>query len=172
MDSDERSFEELWNRHFDDVLAFAVRRVGRDDAFDVAAEAFAVAWRRRADIPSDPLPWLYGVAKNVLMHHHRSVLRRNALLVLLRHQPQWPASDPAERTTVDPVLVAMRRLSEADREAIALTVWEGLDPARAAAAAGCSVNAFAVRLTRARSRLRKHLAEIDGPSAHSSKGTT
>jgi RNA polymerase sigma-70 factor (ECF subfamily) len=33
---------------------------------DVVAETFLVAWRRLDDVPADPLPWLYGVARRVL----------------------------------------------------------------------------------------------------------
>ena len=38
----------------DALLAFAERRVGRDDAPDVLAEVMLVAWRRAADLPADP----------------------------------------------------------------------------------------------------------------------
>ena len=54
---------------------------------------------------------------------------------------------------------AFRRLSERDREALALVAWEGLDHAAAARALGCSRAAFAVRIHRARRRLAASLAE-------------
>jgi RNA polymerase sigma-70 factor (ECF subfamily) len=40
------------------VLAYAVRRVPRDEADDVVAEVFAAAWRHRASVPDPALPWL------------------------------------------------------------------------------------------------------------------
>jgi predicted DNA-binding protein (UPF0251 family) len=48
---------------------------------------------------------------------------------------------------------ALMSLTESDRETLLLTAWEGLSPIEAAAALGCSRNAYAVRLHRARRRL-------------------
>ena len=45
--SAEARFDALYDAHFRDLLAFALRRVERpDDAADVVAETFLVAWRR------------------------------------------------------------------------------------------------------------------------------
>jgi RNA polymerase sigma-70 factor (ECF subfamily) len=52
-------------------------------------------------------------------------------------------------------------LSDADREALLLTAWEGLDAEHAALAAGCSTGTFTVRLHRARRRLEQALAAAD-----------
>jgi RNA polymerase sigma-70 factor (ECF subfamily) len=52
-------------------------------------------------------------------------------------------------------------LSDADREALLLTAWEGLDARQAAAAVGCSTGTFTVRLHRARRRLEQALAAAD-----------
>jgi len=54
---------------------------------------------------------------------------------------------------------AFRRLSERDREALALVAWEGLDHAAAARALGCTRAAFAVRFHRARRRLAAQITE-------------
>ena len=40
---------------------------------------FLVAWRRRDELPGEPLPWLYGVARKVLANHRRGGARREAL---------------------------------------------------------------------------------------------
>jgi RNA polymerase sigma-70 factor (ECF subfamily) len=52
-------------------------------------------------------------------------------------------------------------MTEVDREALMLTVWDGLGHRDAAKVAGCSVGAFAVRLHRARRRLHEELARLD-----------
>jgi RNA polymerase sigma-70 factor (ECF subfamily) len=64
----------LYETYHRNVLAYCVRRVGRDDAPDLAAEVFAVAWRRYGAVPegTESLPWLYGVASRVVSHHWRS----------------------------------------------------------------------------------------------------
>jgi RNA polymerase sigma-70 factor, ECF subfamily len=66
------------------VLAYAVRRTpDPQDAADVVAETFLVAWRRLDAVPSgeQARPWLYGVARHTLANRQRSELRRNRLRV-------------------------------------------------------------------------------------------
>jgi RNA polymerase sigma-70 factor, ECF subfamily len=69
-------FEQLFRDHHRDVLAYARRRVP-GDADDVVAEVFAVAWRRRDDVPPEPLPWLYRTAANHILHARRGDARRS-----------------------------------------------------------------------------------------------
>ncbi len=61
--SREGRFDDLFTATYAEVLAFAIRRTeDRGTAEDVAAETFAVAWRRLEDVPGEPLGWLYAVA--------------------------------------------------------------------------------------------------------------
>ncbi|GAA1773384.1 hypothetical protein GCM10009734_97960 [Nonomuraea bangladeshensis] len=62
-------------------------------------------------------------------------------------------------------LAALRSLSEADRELLLLMSWEGLDLRQAAAVVGCSRPTAAMRLHRARRRLRYLLSEDASPIA-------
>jgi hypothetical protein len=114
---------------------------------DIVAETFAIAWRR-LPARADPLPWLYGVARRVVHGHRRAHVRRAALTArLVSRHAATPPPDPAELIVDDPALaVAFATLTEREREAVRLVAWEGLSHARAAAAAGCSPGAFAVRL--------------------------
>jgi RNA polymerase sigma-70 factor, ECF subfamily len=99
----------------------------------------------------DPLPWLYGTARNVVYAEARS-RRRSA--------PGEPSTAPApEVRSLDPELDrALRALRDPDREALLLVAWEDLTPTQAAAALGITPTAFRVRLYRARRRLRATLA--------------
>jgi RNA polymerase sigma-70 factor (ECF subfamily) len=159
-------FRVLFESHWDAVERYARRRADREVAADAAAEVFAIAWRRRADVPSDPLPWLYGVARRVLANQRRSAQRAGRLvdrignvLIAEGDQDSWTA-DPADVVTGSRAFaVAFSRLSEPDREVLTLVTWEGLDARRAARALGCGVGAVTMRLTRARRRLRVLLAE-------------
>jgi RNA polymerase sigma-70 factor (ECF subfamily) len=157
-------FAELWDTHYDDVLAYTVRRADRETARDVAAETFLIAWRRRADIPSDrPFPWLLNVARNVLANEARGSRRRGRLWGRLRddRELQRPVADVAtELAEGGRIGAALRRLSDRDREVLQLVGWEELDAKDAAVAAGCSVKTFSVRLHRARRRLAAVLAEL------------
>ena len=148
----------LWDRFADDVYAYARRRVGASAAPDVVAEVFIVVVANPTRVPDDPLPWLYRTAWNTIMNLRRADARRAALPTRL---PREVASaDPAVTVTErEVVLAALDGLSDADREALLLVAWEGLDPGRAATAAGCSMGTFNVRLHRARRRLERALAD-------------
>jgi RNA polymerase sigma-70 factor (ECF subfamily) len=147
----------LWDRHADQLYAYARRRVGASDAPDVVAEVFAVAVAHPGKVPDDALPWLYRTAWNVIANLWRADQRR-ARLVGVATEAADPAVDVVE---LDAMLGALATLSDDDREALLLTAWEGLDGRRAAAAAGCSAATFAVRLHRARRRLERALTLAD-----------
>lgn len=73
-----------------------------------------------------------------------------------------PVADASDGLVEDDrIASALRGLSDRDREALQLIGWEELSVKEAATVAGCSENAFAVRLHRARRRLSAALAEID-----------
>ena len=161
----EDRFEELFREHYGAVRGYALRRVPGDLAQDAVAETFLVAWRRLDDVPADPLPWLYGVARRVLANQRRSADRGSALeRKLAGTAANAVAGDPSERAGEGEVLrTALARLSERDREALMLVAWHELSGARAARAAGCTRAAFAVRLHRARGRLATQLDLLESP---------
>ncbi|MFC8723123.1 RNA polymerase sigma factor [Kitasatospora sp. NPDC057198] len=153
-------FSALYREHHGAVLRYLHRRVGADSAGDLAAEVFTVVWRRWAEVPGEALPWLYGVARNVVANHVRGRERAGRLAAGLAADAAGPGRDVAEQVAArDGVHAAWSRLAERDREVLALTGWEGLDTRQAARALGCSPAAFSVRLYRARRRLRAVLDE-------------
>jgi RNA polymerase sigma factor (sigma-70 family) len=157
------AFETLFHDHHAAVRAYALRRASAEAAQDVVAETFLVAWRRLDELPGEPLPWLYGVARKVLANQRRGERRGAALGERLAAvEPPRSAGDPAERLgETEAVRAALQRLGERDRGALMLVAWEGLAPAQAARAAGCSRGAFAVRIHRARTRLARELHAHD-----------
>jgi RNA polymerase sigma-70 factor (ECF subfamily) len=157
--ADRARFDALWNEHHPAVFAYAARRVGREDAADVAAETFLVAWRRRAEIPAREAAWLLGIARKQLGNRRRTHQRRERLVDRLG--PVTPqATDPLLRDG-PPVIEALGRLPESDREALLLVNWEGLTNKEAAIAMGTTVAGFNVRIHRARARLRRELAALE-----------
>jgi DNA-directed RNA polymerase specialized sigma24 family protein len=78
-------------------------------------------------------------------------------------------SGTAERfeVSVDPVHLrlreALQKLRPLDREILLLVVWDQLTHAEAAQVLGCTVNAVALRLSKAKARLRDDLATAATP---------
>jgi RNA polymerase sigma-70 factor (ECF subfamily) len=154
-------FTHAYDAHYSRVYAYAVSRAGGQLAEEVASETFCVAWRRIRDLPDEPLPWLLGVARNIVRESYRAQARRDSLATELR---TWTTvatgdvgDDVAERAEM---LGALARLSDDDREALTLIAWHGLSPGEAAKVVGCSKATFFVRLHRARRRLAAALSDL------------
>jgi RNA polymerase sigma-70 factor (ECF subfamily) len=173
---DEDRITELWRAYAWRVQAYALRHVDPHDAQEVVSETFLVAWRRLADLPGDPLPWLLVVARNVVRNQRRAARRRSAAegeLVRLERVARAAEDTGVTLGRREAMIAALARLAPKDREALLLTGWDGLAPADAARVAGCSVAAFKMRLSRARRRLESAraggtglvlAAEDDAPS--------
>jgi RNA polymerase sigma-70 factor (ECF subfamily) len=158
--SDERTavFESLYARMFHHLLGYATRRCdGPEDAADVVAETFAVAWRNIDRVPpgAEARPWLYGVARNVLANQRRRVTRQRQLAAEIAVLYEPSAEESADLGIVTAIF---RKLPDQDRELLSLVAWEGLDPGQIATVLGCSRNAARIRLHRARKRLARELA--------------
>ncbi len=72
-------FEAVYAAHNAAVRAYVRRRVDSQDADDVVADVFVIAWRRLGDVPDDPLPWLLGVTRRVMANRWRGATRAAAL---------------------------------------------------------------------------------------------
>ncbi|ETK35192.1 RNA polymerase sigma factor [Microbispora sp. ATCC PTA-5024] len=161
MNDPHERFTDLYDRHYRSVLGYALLRADRGAAEDVVSETFLVAWRRLEEMPEAELPWLLGVARNLLAKQ-RDSRRRGLSLVdrvtALSTTHDHVAWDVAEHV-VDrqSALAALASLPERDVEALALATWHGLPPDQAAAVMGCSVRTYNVRLHRARGRLARAL---------------
>jgi RNA polymerase sigma-70 factor (ECF subfamily) len=153
-------FEELYHDNYGAVRGYLLRRADPEVAQDALSETFLAAWRRLDKLPPDPLPWLLGTARKALANQRRSSRRLSDLRDRAAGAEVPAGGDPAEHAgEAELVRRALGELSERDREALLLIAWEGLDPGRAAVAAGCSRAAFAVRVHRARQRLKTALGE-------------
>ncbi|MFG2053729.1 RNA polymerase sigma factor [Micromonospora sp. NPDC048930] len=168
-------FTELYEAHHAPVYAYAVSRAGRQLADDIVSETFLVAWRRLAEVPATPLPWLLGVARNVVRERYRDEVRQASLAAEMRAWVDEAGGDVADGVTERAaVLGALAQLGDADRELLTLVAWQGLSHRAAARVVGCSVATFAVRLHRARRRLEQAASAADEvvrrvPSAFSVK---
>jgi RNA polymerase sigma-70 factor (ECF subfamily) len=166
--ADGELFEQVYRTAGTAVLGYALRRCEfRDDALDVVAETFAIAWRRRSDMPTEPdeaRPWLFGIARRCLANAARSSSRASRLGQRLADSfAPGAVPDPAaaHERAADAAVVrtALRELPDDDRELLTLVAWEGLTPAQAAVVLGLTPGATRVRLHRARARLRAALPD-------------
>src|SRR4051794_27199231 len=159
--SDDREFDALFEAHYQELRRYVIRRVeGGGGADDVLAETFAIAWRRRDQMPKPALPWLFGICHRVIANGRRSSKRRSRLFSRLASTAVEVGRDPADLMAErSEITRAFSRLSDSQREVLRLVAWEGLSAADAGKALGCSTAAFRVRLHRARSELAKRLGE-------------
>ena len=158
----EERFRRLFDQDRSPLLAYALRRTrSAEDAADVLAETFAIAWRRLDDIPPDPmaLSWLYGTARGVVANLGRRTATRSALVERLGAE-LLRGGQVVNDAVVDgtgALAEALARLNEGDREVLTLAAWEGLGSKELGQALGCSPTAARLRLHRARARLRAQL---------------
>jgi RNA polymerase sigma factor (sigma-70 family) len=169
---DDETFRSMFELRYPAIYSYVLRRLGSssDDVADVTSQIFAVAWRRRAKIPAAPadLPWLYGVARKIVSRHWRSRQRRYNLDDRLAHEAKVPRDgSPAPDPEVLRVREVIAQLSPKDQEVLRLVFWEELSHAEAGEVLGCSANAVAIRLHKARQRLRDRL---DGPTTSTDHG--
>ncbi|MGX6604014.1 RNA polymerase sigma factor [Micromonosporaceae bacterium Da 78-11] len=160
-------FTVLYDAYYSQIYGYAVSRTDHQRADEIVSDTFMVAWRRFDDMPDPPLPWLLGVARNVVREQARRSARQESVEADLR---TWTsavepvATDPADVVTDRAgVLGALQRLSTDDRELLTLVAWHGLSPAEAAEVIGCSTATYSVRLHRARGRLQHAMAHDSDP---------
>jgi RNA polymerase sigma factor (sigma-70 family) len=152
-----RLFATFYTAHYQHIAAYVRRRVPAEDADDVTAQVFALAWRRFDRVPPPPQDrlWLFGVARNNVAGQRRSARRRLRLHTRLAQDAvtaagAGPEADP-RRELIRAAISALRPL---DREAVRLVLWDGLSHAEAAAVLQCSPNALELRYRRARNAIR------------------
>ena len=165
MDDPLDRFTGLYDRYYRNVLRYALVHAEPGSAEDLASEVFLIAWRRLPAIPEQPLPWLLGVARNLLRKEADAGRRRRQLaarIAALTTESDTLAWDTGEHVVERAVAIeALGSLAERDVEALTLVTWHGLDVRAAAAVVGCSSRAFTVRLHRARRRLARALGAAD-----------
>jgi RNA polymerase sigma factor (sigma-70 family) len=158
------AFGTIFERHVRTVYNYCFRRTADwSQAEELTAIVFLEAWRRRGQVVlerDEALPWLLGVATNVLRNVRRSQRRHRAALERLpRERVADFAGDVDERLDDErqmrAALRALRKLSRDDQDVLALCVWEELTYEQAALALGVPVGTVRSRLSRARARLRE-----------------
>ena len=131
------------------------------DLDDLVEETMLVVWRRIDSVPADAeLPWMIGVARNILRNARRNQNRRSAFESTLT--PRANDASAEEHFIADAsVRDALAALSDDDREILMMNAWDGLDTEALGVALVITTNAAAVRLSRAQSRFRATFASAE-----------
>ncbi|MFG3600230.1 RNA polymerase sigma factor [Micromonospora chersina] len=170
------AFGQLYVRHIQAVANFCFRRTA-DAALaeDLSSAVFVEVWQNKSRVSLDQpslLPWLLGVAHNLLRNQWRSARRRRAALERLPPVRDTPdhAEAVAERLDAESdmrtVRAAMARLPRREQEVIELCVWAALPAVDAASVLGVPVGTVHSRLHRGRTRLLALVREAPDTSGH------
>jgi RNA polymerase sigma-70 factor (ECF subfamily) len=155
-----KRFDRIFDLHNDVIQVYCLRRLPTDDVNDAVAEVFLVAWRRIDQAPEErELPWLYGIARNVVRNTHRSRRRYSQLQRRVGgtapDAPVSPEVQVVQRFEDQAVLEALATLSDKDQEVLRLKTWEEMSNGDIAAVLGTSKRAVDMRISRSRKRLAK-----------------
>jgi RNA polymerase sigma-70 factor (ECF subfamily) len=162
-------FEQLYHATRTDLLGFLLRRTKDPEvAADLLAETYLVAWRKPEAVPAgeDARPWLFGVARNLMLKDFRRQRVAGAMVQRLAEEvgALQVSHSAVDDQRTDTLAAAMAGLSQLDREIVTLNAWEGLTPREIAVVLGTSANVVRVRLHRTRARLRREVAELCTPT--------
>lgn len=151
-------FAVMYAKHLPTILAYLRRRLGDEEAEDAAADVFTRALGAAAPPTDDPdiaLPWLYGIAANVISERRRAERRRLRAIQRLAAQARASSDAQDEHCSLDPRLIReLRALSSDDRESILLIAWGELTYEQVAGAMQVPVGTVRSRVARARRQLR------------------
>jgi RNA polymerase sigma-70 factor (ECF subfamily) len=160
-------FAAIFDRHYETVRRYAVRRLGPELADDLAAQTFeeALKSRKRFDpAQASARPWVLGIATNLIRHHHRTEQRRLAAVDRLERPEAGTdhADGVARRVDADRLggllRAAIASMPDGERDALLLFAWADLTYDEIATALRIPIGTVRSRLNRARGRLREQIA--------------
>jgi RNA polymerase sigma factor (sigma-70 family) len=167
---DPEGFERAFTSNFRTIHQFLSRRAGTTVADDLTAETFAIAFRRRRSFDPERgalLPWLYGIATNLLRAHWRAEQHTLALEARLMDEPDArfagvDVDDKLLAAWIAPRLArALSTLPLEQRDVLLLYAWADLSNEEIASALEVPSGTVRSRLSRARAKLRDYLGEFD-----------
>jgi RNA polymerase sigma factor (sigma-70 family) len=190
--TDPEQFAALFRRHAPVIQRYVTRRIGPHAADDVVAETFLAAFRQRGSYRAgtagtagkantggaagtantgDALPWLYGIATNLVRRYWRTEVQQLRLLARTGIDPVLAdfterVDESVSAASANAALAAgLAALPATQRDALLLVAWGGLTYEQVAAATGVPLGTVQSRVSRARRRLRTALAEFDAQPA-------
>mgnify|MGYP003382490625 CR=1 FL=1 len=160
----EQGFAKLVQEHFARAVRYCSRMLGDiGEGEEVAQAAFVklLEKRRNLDETRESLPYLYRVLRNACVDHLRA--RKRALTDDGLDQMAWLGKDlsQAEGSEIsNAMLEAISTLEDGQREVVLLRFYEGLELTEVAQATGQSMGAVAMKLSRAKMKLKERLGRL------------
>jgi RNA polymerase sigma factor (sigma-70 family) len=162
------AFELIFDRHFGAVHRYLHRRAGRELADELTAETFALAFSRRESCRASGsvLPWLYGIATN-LLHRYRRAERRQLHAYSRSGVDRSVAYDDEADARVDGSSLdarlagALAAMRPRERDALLLYALADLSYEEVALALDVPVGTVRTWLHRARATAQRELAAAD-----------
>jgi RNA polymerase sigma-70 factor (ECF subfamily) len=164
---DPDAFRALYDRHAQSIHGFLLRRTGDPvAALELTAETFAEAWlvrdRFRDEAGGSAAPWLFGIARNVVLQSvRRRSIERRAIVRLGMSGEVAAHEDPVDERWLDgldpDMEEALDELSIADRKALEFRVMQERPYDEVAALMHSSPGAARVRVSRVLAQLRGRL---------------
>jgi RNA polymerase sigma factor (sigma-70 family) len=168
--ADPAGFATVFDRHATAIRDYLARRVGPQSAEDLTGETFLIAFSRRGDYDrtrQNALPWLYGIASNLVRQRRRTEVRQLRALartgvddVFADHAESVSAKVTAQAST-RALADALARLTAGERDVLLLMAWAGLSYDELATALDIPLGTVRSRLHRARAKVRAALTNIE-----------
>ena len=171
MPGDKPPFEDLYRDYVGRIYAYLRSQLGSAaDAEDVTSHVFVKAYeayRRYEPRHETPSAWLFQIARNAALDHHRRTGRREKMEHTLAREPA-PSADPGvmaqERILYRELMSAVAELPERQREVIGLR-HSGLSFLEVGQLMSCSEDAAKMLYHRSLKALRAAMAEREARSS-------
>lgn len=164
---DSEAFGTLYSRYMDAIYRYIFFRVGEDlEAEDLTEEVFIRAWEALPEYQIGEHPfksWLYRIAHNLVVDHHRKQRPVSIPDLDLHHHPDTAPSHEeglVSKQDAAHLAYAVQQLSDEEQQVVILRFVEGLSHREVAELIGKTEGACRVIQHRALAALHDHLSRL------------
>jgi RNA polymerase sigma-70 factor (ECF subfamily) len=161
-------FEELIDRHHDEIFVYLWRLLGKtrrsdvsSDAEDLVQEVFMRAYKRFSSLRPDSnyRAWLYRIATNCAFSKLRHAKVHRDKMALIENSVTAPCQSTTGNFSSGDLYAAIEQLSPKQKACVTLRYFDDLDYSEIAAIVGCSIVSARANVSQAIRQLRHALKE-------------